>query len=41
MVNLNINVKMLEKQPEDALDSLVKTVETVETERRVLKYPTL
>ena len=33
--------KMLESRPEDALDSLVLTVETVETERRILKYLTL
>ena len=33
--------KMLENRPEDALDSLVKTVETVETERKILKYLTL
>ena len=30
--------KILENRPEDALGSLVKTVETVETERRILKY---
>ena len=34
-------LKMLENRPEDALGSLVKTVETVETERRILKYLTL
>ena len=33
--------KMLENRPKDALGSLVKTVETVETERRLLKYLTL
>ena len=32
---------MLENRSEDALGSLVKTVETLETERRVLKYLTL
>ena len=35
------NIKMLENRPEDALGSLVKTVETVKTERRILKYLTL
>ena len=41
--SLSINdwKKMLENRPEDALGSLVKTVETLETERRVLKYLTL
>ena len=33
--------KMLENRPEDAIGSLVKTVETVETEKRILKYLTL
>ena len=33
--------KMLENRPEDAIGSLVKTVETVETERRILTYLTL
>ena len=33
--------KMLKSRPEDALDSLVKTVETVETERKILKYLTI
>ena len=32
--------KMLENRPEDALGSLVKTVETVKTERGILKYLT-
>ena len=33
--------KILENQPEDALGSFVKTVGTVKTERRILKYLTL
>ena len=34
-------IKMLKNRPEDALVSLVKTVETVKTERGILKYLTL
>ena len=34
-------LKMPENRPEDTLGSLVKTVETVETERKILKYLTL
>ena len=38
LIKMSTIKKMLENQPEDALGSLVKTVETVETERRILKY---
>ena len=37
-IKLKKKKKMLESRPEDALDSLVKTVEIVETERKILKY---
>ena len=41
MIHKDGSKKMLESRPEDALLKLVLTVETVETERRILKYLTL